>query len=245
MILTLAAFAQLATACGPAVHVDTLTAVARTESRFNTLAIGDNTAGRSYAPATPEQAVAVATALLQQGHSLDLGLMQINSANLRGLRMTVADTFDACKSLAGGARVLVEGYRAPGAGLDTQPALLRALSHYNTGNPQRGFANGYVRRVQASAQEVVPAIRLGGPGGPVVVAPGGEGVVVAPPAPPPAPPSWDVFGNARYRRDNGGVMFAPRPAVPAQPAPAAPAEAPAQPGPVQLRATGNVALNAQ
>ncbi|UZO95032.1 Attachment mediating protein VirB1 (plasmid) [Roseomonas mucosa] len=251
MILTLAAFAQIAAACGSSVHVDTLAAIARTESQFNTLAIGDNTTGRSYAPTSPEQAIATATTLLAQGHSIDMGLMQVNSANLRGLRMSVADAFDACKSVAGGARVLVEGYRAPGAGQDTQPALLRALSHYNTGSQQRGFTNGYVRRVQVSAQEVVPAIRLGGPGGPVVVGPEGGSEAAAPPPPPPAPPSWDVYGNARYRRENGGVIFAPRPA-PAAPAPSAPAAPvptqtplPAPQEPVQLQATGSVAFNAR
>ena len=164
MILSLVLFTQLAASCGPTVHVDTLAAVASTESQFNTLAIGDNTGGRSYAPATLQEAIVTATALLQQGHSLDLGLMQINSANLRGLGLSVADTFDPCKSIAGGTRVLVEGYR-PAPGEDTQAALLRALSHYNTGSQGRGFANGYVTRVQASAEQIVPAIRLGGTAG--------------------------------------------------------------------------------
>lgn len=236
MILTLAAFAQLATACGPTVHVDTLASVARTESRFNTLAIGDNNTGRSYAPATPEQAVALATTLLRQGHSIDLGLMQVNSKNLRGLRMSVADTFDACKSIAAGARVLVEGYRHPGDGSDTQPALLRALSHYNTGNPVRGFANGYVRRVQYSAQQIVPALRLGGSAGPVVVGPEGGSEPAAPPPPPPAPPSWDVYATARYRAQN------PEQPLSSPQAQSAPQPAP-QP-PVQLQAIGTGMLDA-
>jgi type IV secretion system protein VirB1 len=224
MILTIAAFTQLAAACGPSVHVDTLAAVAHNESRLNTLAIGDNTAGRSYKPGSVQEAIAIANALMAKGHSLDLGLMQVNTANLRGLRMTVADTFDACKSIAAGARVLVEGYR-PAGSEDNQATLLRALSHYNTGNAQRGFRNGYVRRVQASAQQVVPAIRLGG-GAVVVAGPeGGEAVVAAPPAPPPAPPSWDVFGTARYRRENGDA-----PIVQPQQAPQAQQEVAPNPG---------------
>ena len=196
MILPIAVFAQLAAHCGPAVHVETLAAVARTESGFNILAIGDNTAGAAHAPATPAEAIATADALLARGHALDLGLMQINSANLVRLGMTVADAFDPCKSIAGGARVLADGYR-PAPGEDGQPALARALSRYNTGSPVRGLANGYVARVQASAAQVVPAIRVEGGR---ALAPGLHGA--SPPAGDAAtrPPAWDVYGRARLAR---------------------------------------------
>ena len=235
MILTVAAFTQLAMTCGPLVHHETLASVARAESSFNTLAIGDNTAGRSYAPASAQEAIQTANALIARGHSLDLGVMQINTKNLRGLRMSVADTFDPCKSIAAGARVLVEGYRPAGVE-DNQATLLRALSHYNTGNPQRGFTNGYVRRVQYAAQQVVPAIRLGG--SPVVVAgpEGGQGaVVVQPPAAPPPPPAWDMYASARYRRENGDAVQA-QPQAQQQPEAAPQAQAPVGPAPVMLQA---------
>ena len=229
MILSLAAFTTLAAQCGPSVHHETLAAIARTESGFNTLAISDNHSRRSHRPASVEAAVATATALIRQGHSIDLGVMQINSKNLRGLGMTVADTFDACKSIAAGARILRDGYRQPGAGEDNQPALMRALSRYNTGHPTRGFANGYVRRVFASAGQVVPAIRLGG--APVVVAgpEGGSVSVNAPPAAPalpPAPPTWDVYGTARFKRDYGDVVENARAPVPVEAVPFTPAFGP-------------------
>lgn len=235
MILTVAAFKMLALTCGPSVHVETLASVARAESSFNSLAIGDNTAGRSYAPASVEQAIQTANALIARGHSLDLGLMQINTKNLRGLRMSVADAFDACKSMAGGARVLVEGYR-PAGSEDNQATLLRALSHYNTGNQQRGFTNGYVRRVQYAAQQVVPAIRLGG--SPVVVTgpEEGRGRLSFNPAPPPAPPSWDMYASARYRRDNGDVVAVQPQAQPQQSPQALTPAGSAGPAPVMLQA---------
>ncbi|HYH36780.1 MAG TPA: lytic transglycosylase domain-containing protein [Azospirillum sp.] len=197
MILPLALFAQLAAHCGPVVHVETLAAVARTESGFNVLAIGDNTAGAAYAPATPAEAIATANALLARGHSLDLGLMQINSATLGRLGMTVADAFDPCRSIAGGARVLSDGYR-PAPGEDAQRALARALSRYNTGSPVRGLANGYVTKVQASAAQVVPAIRVEGWREPAA---GGVHGAIPPAADSAAlPPSWDVYGRARLAR---------------------------------------------
>jgi len=163
VIVALASFVQLAAQCAPTVHVDTLAAVARAESRFETNAINDNSARRQYAP-TDRAASAIAVRLIALGHSVDLGLMQVNSANLRGLGLSVADAFDPCRSIAAGARVLRDGYRAPGAGVDAQPALLRALSRYNTGDVQRGFGNGYVARVQVAAEQVVPAIRTIGGG---------------------------------------------------------------------------------
>jgi type IV secretion system protein VirB1 len=225
MILSLAVFTQLAASCGPSVHVDTLAAVARTESAFNTTVINDNTDRRRYLPRSREEAVALASDLIAvKHHSVDLGLMQVNSANLAGLGLTVADAFDPCKNIAGAARVLSAAYQAPAAGQDTQPALRQALSRYNTGHPTRGFANGYVAKVEASAEQVVPAIHLR-------VAPGGGregGEEAAVPQLPPPPPSWDVFGQARYARQYAGTVFGGTRPTPVQ-VPAA------HPAPIQLQ----------
>lgn len=210
MTLSLALFAQLAAACGPWVHVDTLAAVAQAESGLDPLAIGDATAGRSHSPRSAATAVAQATALLRQGHSLDLGLMQLNSATLARLGLGVADAFEPCRNIAAGARVLAGGF-APQGGEDGQQALVRALSRYNTGSPERGVANGYVARVQAAAATVVPAIRLEGTARPDP----------DPPAPPPPaaailpePPAWDVYARARRDRDRALRPPPPLPAVP-------------------------------
>ena len=53
MILPLAVFAQLSTTCAPDVALETLTAIARTESSLDPFAIHDNTTGRSYRPQRP------------------------------------------------------------------------------------------------------------------------------------------------------------------------------------------------
>jgi type IV secretion system protein VirB1 len=197
MMLSLALFTQIAASCAPSVHVDTLAAIARTESGFHAHALHDNTDGRSYLPTRLEEAIAIAMDLVSvKRHSVDVGLMQVNSANLDGLGLSLAQAFDPCLSLKAGARVLASNYQPPPAGQDPQPALLQALSRYNTGHPARGFANGYVARVVASAEQVVPAIRLGvtptsGPAQSATAAP----TLVASP-----PPDWDVFGRARYVR---------------------------------------------
>lgn len=239
MMLSLALFTQLAASCAPSVHVDTLAAIARTESGFHAGAIHDNTGKRRYLPRTREEAVAMATELVTvQHHSVDLGLMQINSANLARLGITLAQAFEPCMSLQAGAQVLQAGFAPPAAGQDAQPALLQALSRYNTGDAVRGFANGYVTKVMASAEQIVPAIRLG-----TQEAIGQEERKKAELTPSPAPPpAWDVFGRARYDRyvqDQAGSR------------PSAPAHLPTatQPSmrlqPVQLQATRREASDAR
>src|SRR5215472_15439488 len=159
MILTALGFALLASQCGPEVHIDTLAAVAQAESRMNTLAVQDNTTLRSYYPKSEAEAIEFATRLVMvEHHSVDMGLMQINSTHLRPFQMTISDAFDACKNIRAGARILASTYK-PGADEDEQDALDKALSRYNTGNPVRGVANGYVQRVKVAARQVVPAIR--------------------------------------------------------------------------------------
>jgi len=204
MILELAAFAQHAASCAPNVHVETLAALARTESGFNMLAIGDNSVRRAYSPKSKPEAIRIATDLIKrQGHSVDLGLMQINSLNLPRLGMSIADAFEPCSAMKAAARVLHDGYKPPPAGHDVQPALIRAISHYNTGNPERGVSNGYVGKVLASAKVVVPALRTGAPmqAGSSPRATGPAAPFQPEPAetqaPPPPVASWDVYGRAR------------------------------------------------
>ena len=202
MILELAAFATLAATCAPSVAPETLAAIARTESGFNAHAINLNGSGGGTQPVgSREEAIALATELIVvRGRSVDLGLMQVNSTNLGRLGLSITDAFEPCRSLEAGARVLAEGYTAAAHGeADPQRALRVALSRYNTGHPERGFANGYVGRVEASAERVVPAIRLRGE----------ASANPTPPSPPPAashtppgPPAWDVFGQARQARQH-------------------------------------------
>ena len=211
MIVQLALFTQLASTCAPHVAVETLAAVARTESGLDALAIHDNTSGATYKPASREEAIALATELTAGvRHSVDLGLMQINSLNLPSLGLTVTDAFDPCRSMAGADQVLVRGYAAPAAGGDEQEALHQALSRYNTGNPVRGIQNGYVNRVQASAEVVVPAIRLRGDAAtPLEAGPLGGGASIAVQPLPPPPASWDVYGQARAAKGQGAVSYSP------------------------------------
>ena len=129
VILPLAIVTTLAVTCAPQVAPATLAAIAQTESGLDPLAVGDNTAHRSYHPAAKPEAIALAAQLAAEGHDLDLGLMQINRRNFGWLGLASADAFEPCRSLAAGA------------------AVLTALSRYNTGKSSSPVGMDYARRV--------------------------------------------------------------------------------------------------
>jgi type IV secretion system protein VirB1 len=179
MLLNWLVVTALAAACAPTAAPSTLAAVAKVESGFDPLAIGVNgPSGRQLHPATRAEAAATARRLIASGFSVDLGLAQINSANLGRLGLSIEHAFDACANLEASGRVLQAAYvrtltRSNGPGV----ATLQALSIYNTGRPDRGFANGYVAKVAAAA----------------------TGMADPPTAPRPprtAPAAWDVFGQS-------------------------------------------------
>ena len=187
--MPLAAFAQFAARCAPNVALDSLASIARTESAFVALALNVNRlVGPQPRAASAEDAVRIAQGYVAQGFTVDLGLMQVNSANLPRLGLTFAEVLDPCTNIRAGARILQEGYAAAVQAEPGQPqrALRVAFSRYNTGHPERGFANGYVRKVEAAAEVIVPAIRV------LPAVPGGSPVITPPPPAAPVLPAEAV-----------------------------------------------------
>jgi type IV secretion system protein VirB1 len=141
--------------CAPAVHPSTALSLVQQESGGAPLAMGIN--GRGHArlsrpAATEAQAVWAAKALIAQGYSVDMGLAQINSQNLRRLGLTVEDVFKPCVNLRAMQTLLLANYaRAVAVHGPGQLALQAALSAYNTGDARRGLRNGYVRAVYQQA----------------------------------------------------------------------------------------------
>lgn len=135
--------------CAPTVARETMQAIVSHESRINPLAIGINGGVRiTRQPVTRQEAVDTARKLLAMNVSIDLGLAQINSANLNRLGLTVEQAFEPCTNLRAAETVLRGCYdpaaqrHGPG-----QAALQAALSCYNTGDYGRGLSNGYVASV--------------------------------------------------------------------------------------------------
>lgn len=160
MLLDLTTLLALAPVCAPAVAPQTLLAVVQVESGLDPLAIGVNGARPEHLSfADPQAAARAAHLLIAEGRNVDLGLGQINVRNLAPLDLSVEEAFDPCRNLAASAAVLRAAYvrAAPQPGAE-QAALRTALSYYNTGGPDRGFANGYVARVTAAALPSMPEI---------------------------------------------------------------------------------------
>lgn len=140
-------FSNLARDCAPSISPAILRAVAKTESGLDPIALHDDTTGEKDNPTSEMQAQAEASRWMRHGDSVDIGLMQINSANFPALGLSAQTALDPCASLAAGATVLRAAYGGGNTPAEQQVALLLALSRYNTGSPFRGIMNGYARSV--------------------------------------------------------------------------------------------------
>lgn len=212
--LTLAAILALASNphCGAAPEgsefQSRLAAVALHESGGDALIIGVNADRARGLPAaaihsaTPQEAAARAAALLAQGRSIDLGLMQINSGQLAHHGLTVETAFDACRSMAAGADHYADDVRA-----------VWTLAHrrYNTGSTERGAA--YAAGVEA----VLNRVRVQQAGLPESSAQPSL-VPQQPPPPPPCAPVWDAWALAQC----SARQVMPPAAAPADSPPAVP-----------------------
>jgi len=146
-------FGALLSACAPAVGPRTMAALVAHESGARPFAIADDTTRRSYDPATRASAIALAAALLRQGHDIDAGYAQINSANFAATGLTAARVFDPCANLAAGARILALAYASAARRYGTgQTALAHALSLYHSGSMTSGL--DYAHAVFATAQRI-------------------------------------------------------------------------------------------
>jgi type IV secretion system protein VirB1 len=144
--LTPSALALLERCAGSVGH-QTMAGLIEHESGWYPYAIGDNTAKRSYAPKSYQDAVRLAITLRQQGHDIDAGLAQINDTNWATYHLDEFSVFDDCRNVAAGSTILARAY---GGALYHFPAgddaLRHALSAYNSGKyyASLGYANGVI-----------------------------------------------------------------------------------------------------
>jgi type IV secretion system protein VirB1 len=161
--------AALGRRCLPMAPLSTLNAIVRVESGGNANAMDidfpksllkrwrlpDGTLRLKRQPATPEEALAWLRYFEQHAISVDVGLMQVSTAEAHKRGVAPESLLDPCNNLRTGWEILKEAYQAEvriyGPG---QTALQHALSCYNTGNTDRGFDNGYVQRVLAALSQL-------------------------------------------------------------------------------------------
>jgi type IV secretion system protein VirB1 len=203
MAYSAATILALASQCAPNVAPQTVAAVVQTESHRHPFALNVN--GGSQPPAQDNAASAAATAqrYIAAGYSVDLGLGQINSRNMRWLGLTWETVFDPCTNVAALGRVITANYSAAIAGRDPQTALRVALSLYNTGSLSRGFSNGYVAKVVGNAgiADTVTTLESTMPvDARVQLITENLEPPMAPAAAASAPPAWNLFEHTTYAR---------------------------------------------
>jgi type IV secretion system protein VirB1 len=207
MAYSAAAIIALASQCAPNVAPQTILAIVQTESRGRPFAVNVNGAAQPAAPTSAASAVATAQRYITAGYSVDLGLGQINSRNMRWLGLTWDTVFDPCTNIAALGAVLTSNYTSAKSGRDPQTALRVALSMYNTGSKTRGFRNGYVAKVVANAgiADAIPAVAAAAaPSGDLRELAAAENTAPeasAAPLRPAPPPKWNVFERAAYERE--------------------------------------------
>ena len=136
--------------CAPDVAHSTMAAIVKVESGGHPWVINDNTVKGSSKFSSKDEAVTEAKKRIALGRSIDMGLAQINSSNLKRLNLTVDQVFDPCTNLNAGSKILIEFYaRAASKYGPGKEALFHALSGYNTGSLYKG--EKYVRRVVSAA----------------------------------------------------------------------------------------------
>ncbi|WP_455477909.1 lytic transglycosylase domain-containing protein [Bartonella sp. B10] len=150
-------FMMLATACAPAIHPITLSAVVMKESRGDVYAVSINNHQKiSPQPSSFEEAITTAEQLRHDGHNLNIGLGQISVKNLEWLGMSLSDLFNPCKNLEAIQIILTHCYERAKLEYDSeQSALKDALNCYSVGNGERGFA---MQKIASYVGVEVPAL---------------------------------------------------------------------------------------
>lgn len=99
-------------------------------------------------PKSKDEAIAWATWFYDRGYKFDAGPAQVNSTNFARFGLTPVTVFDLCSNIKVGAEILTECYaRALKRYKEEQVAIRRALSCYQSGNFNTGFATGYVAKI--------------------------------------------------------------------------------------------------
>ena len=160
--------------CAPEVSPVTMAALVAQESAGDPDALDDDSTRIVYHPVSYTGAARLAAQLIGAGHSVDLGLTQVNSGWLPALHLTAAKLLEPCENLRAGSLILLRAWRAAGAAPPAGGAslpgappratrLARALAIYHSGHPHSLAGRQYAAETyrHAGVRLIVPAI----PGG--------------------------------------------------------------------------------
>ena len=154
--------------CAPRAALNTMLAVATTESALHPYAISVNSPATlakqiglnnqavqlKRQPESRGEASLWMKWLLQHNVTVSVGLLQVNTNNAPRFHVSPEDLLDPCTNIAVGSQLLAEAFATQRQfNPNDQAALLRALSVYNSGTASLGFYNGYVAQVLKNARQ--------------------------------------------------------------------------------------------
>ena len=160
---------RLQSTCLPTAPLSTLRAVVQVESDGNPNAmqidfpkallkrwrLAEGTLRLKRQPTSQREALDWLAYFQSYGIFVDLGLMQVSTAEAKRRGISPETLLEPCTNLRVGWQILEDAYQVEkktyGPG---QEALQHAISRYNTGDPQRGIANGYLDRVLAAVRRL-------------------------------------------------------------------------------------------
>ncbi|EAI7269715.1 TPA: lytic transglycosylase domain-containing protein [Campylobacter jejuni] len=132
----------------PNVDTQIIQKIIQVESNNQQYAININKVG-SFILKNKKEASTLAKNFIQKGYSVDIGLMQFNSNNLKSSMFSnynIDDLLDICKNIKAGSDIFYLAYETTNENLTKEERINQALSIYNTGNLNDGFNNGYVAK---------------------------------------------------------------------------------------------------
>ena len=158
---------RLQSTCLPTAPLNTLRAVIQVESRGNPNAmqidfpkgllkrwsLAEGTLRLKRQPTNQREALDWLAYFQSYDIFVDIGLMQVSTAEAKRRGISPESLLEPCTNLRVGWQILEDAYQiekktyGPG-----QEALQHAISRYNTGDAQRGIANGYLARVFAAVR---------------------------------------------------------------------------------------------
>jgi len=120
--------------CAPEIAPSTLSAIVQVESGGDPWTMWDNTARRGYRPTSLQQAKHILRVLMSEGHQVDVGIAQVDTANFAAYGLRPSNAFGVCTNLRVGADILAAAYRKATATYGPgQRALYHAFEVYNSG----------------------------------------------------------------------------------------------------------------
>ncbi len=147
--------------CATNVNAKTMAAIIKIESNNHPFTIYDNDTGKSYILKTKEDTIQRAHDLITKRHNIDIGLAQVNSANLKHLNLSIQQAIDPCSNITAGSNILNSFYlRAKYKFSNHEEALFRSLSAYNSGSFYKGIK--YASKVFTHAGYDMQALQITG-----------------------------------------------------------------------------------